>query len=211
MVQIFRVGGRDIKLPLHCTLHGRNQYQHCKNGHGHLYALVHLAQFITVIGISWRCTSRLEMGGSHCLSAQQCHVSTPLEKQLMCMSFPATKCWILKLLHSFSASWLCKQIRVLPNVQLFMGTEGGKISGIKLCIGYKTTNSRFQINWNDCGWLITGWTPILSQRSAHKSQRKNMRGTILQVGTSPTNQFRRRTHFHRDSIVIATRQQSVFF
>ena len=38
-----------------------------------------------------------------------------------------------------------------------------------------------------------------------------MRGTILQVGTSPTNQFRRRTHFHRDSIVSATRQQSVFF
>jgi hypothetical protein len=38
-----------------------------------------------------------------------------------------------------------------------------------------------------------------------------MRGTILQVGTSPTNQFRRRTHFHRDSNVIATRQPSVFF
>lgn len=167
----------------------------------------------TVIGISWRCTSRLEMGGSHCLSAKQCHVSTPLEKTTDVHVFSGYQ------MLNFEIAALIQCIMTLqkqsgfclPNVQLLGVTEGGKKKKRHKAVHWLQNHEvSLSINWNDCGWLITGWTPILSQRSAHTSQKQKKRGTILQVGTSPTNQFRRRKHFHRDSNVIATRQPSGF-
>jgi hypothetical protein len=78
----------------------------------------------------------------------------------------------LKLLHSFSAK---KSGFCLPNVQLFRGTEGGKISGIKLSIGYKPRTLAFksiEIIVDD----FSGWTPILSPIptfSSHKPKKKH--------------------------------------
>lgn len=131
------------------------------------------------------------MGGSHCLSSKQCHVSTPLEKTTDVHVFSGYQ------MLNFEIAALIQCIMTLqkqsgfclPNVQLLGVTEGGKKNGIKLCIGYKTTKSRFQsIEMIVDDWLLAG---PLSYPNVQLTQAKNKKNGV---------QFCRWAHLQRTNL-----------